>query len=262
MGTWQSVGTSWKVAAHGLAVVGCGAFVNLLAGLAALPLAGQGDRVTAPLLAAGLLLGLVNVLVMPLVQGGYLAFAHSRLSSEPPRSALASFWEGARRSYGRLLGFEALTIAMIMVLGIVGVLVFGLAGLSAPQGPAVSVTLTLLATAPVGIGLYGVLLITTMAPVSIVVEGLGVGRAIRRGLRVGRAIIGKVVLVTGALLLTLIPAMILVAVPGVLQAGGGATGVVWRFIGVVLQSVATAVSTVLFAVALVQLYRHRTGSSS
>lgn len=253
MRTWQMVGTSWRAARRGLRVVGFIAAIQLLLNLLALPFAGEAAQVSPWVL---LLVG-VQFFILPLIQGGCLSFANATLIQPP--APFASFTQGAKRLYGKLLGFEALTVGIVLLVALAAALLFGLSSAPAEKTPALSVVLVLLAAVPVAVGIYLMFLILTMAPASIVVDNAGVLASVKKGLSAGRALLGKVFLVTFALGLTLVPVILLTMIPAFFNPGGTRLGLGWLVTAVVLQSAAGALSVVLFALAYVQLYRHQSG---
>jgi hypothetical protein len=261
MGTWQIVGSSWKLAVQGLAVAGIVAGFSLLVGLAALPFADEINQGTVTGAVVGIALGLVNFFLWPMMQGGCLTFASTPSTQDQQPKAVQRFWEGAGKLYGRLLGCEALIAAMALVLAVVAVALFLIPFAFVTRSMALSVVLALVATVPVALGAYGLFLIPIMAPVAIAVDGTKVFGAIKRGLKVGRAALGKLVLVVLALTLTVLPAFVIVMIPGFLIASGVDVGVAGRIAAVLLQSLLSGFSTVLFIAAFIQVYRLRAGSA-
>jgi len=253
MGTWQIVGTAWRSARKALKVVGFVALVQLVLGLCALPLVGEEPQPTGPQALGVLALVLVQFFLLPLIQGGCLSFANATLIQPP--APFESFTQGAKRIYLRLLGFEALTLVAVLLLAIVAVVLFGLASLP-EDNPALGVALTILAAVPVGLGLYLTFLIVTLTPAAIAAEFLGVFAAIKKGLKIGRGALGKLALLTLALGLTLIPAILVPWIPTILR-GNAPPDLGTTLMSLVLQSVVGALSMLLFAVAYVQLYRQR-----
>jgi hypothetical protein len=110
-----------------------------------------------------------------------------------------------------------------------------------------------------GLALYLLLLVFVMAPVAMVVEQVGIFKAIKQGLVVARATLGKLVLVSLALVLTLIPVILLVATAGFFQEEGVPLGLGWQLASMVLQGLASGLATILLTLAYVQVYRHRAG---
>lgn len=251
MGTWRIVGTSWKTVLSGLVVVGVVAAVQVVLGLLALPVAGQfqaAPEAPEPLvLLLGLVLALVNFFVYPLLQGGYLSFAKASLAPTSS-SPLASFWRGATTWYARLLGLTALMVLIVLGFSLVSILLFVVPFTLIDTMMAAAVVLTLIVAAPVAIGLLALMLITAMAPLAVVVDGVGVFGAIKQGLAVGRRALGKLVVVTLAMALTLLPAVVLVAVPA---------GLDWQLVATIVQSLVAGLSAVLYAVAYVHVYQLR-----
>jgi len=243
---WRIVGRSWRIAAGNLGVVCVVALVQLCLGLAALALPGQDEVWTAGQQLLGVVLGLVNFFFLPFVQGGYLAVANAKASQRTEPSALTEFWQGARQWYGRLLGFEALTVVLVLALVVGSGLLLVLALLPAQRAMTLSVVLTLAASVPIGIGLYVFLLIVTMTPIAIVVENLKVFQGLARGLRIGRRMVGQLVLMNLACLLTVLPGLMLVGIFGLLG---------WPLVTVLLQSFLSAVLMLVFLLAYVQLYQ-------
>ena len=120
----------------------------------------------------------------------------------------------------------------------------------------------LLIIIPVAAALYFLLLIGGMSPIAICVEGVGVIAAIRRGLAVARASIGTLIGSTLLLLATLLPAFL---VFGLVVTGMGATSLpptVLAVITIVLQSLLTAASTLLFIALWMTVFRQHTASPS
>lgn len=261
MGIWQVVGTAWKSVRKGLKVVGFIAAIQLILNLVALPFAGDNPQ-ASPLI---LLLVLAQFFLLPLIQGGCLSYANATLVQPP--APFASFTQGAGRLYSRLLGFEALTVGLVLLVALVAALLLGLSTIPAERMPQVSAVLWLLIGVLVAIGVYVLFLIVSMAPAAIVVENAGVFAALRKGLAVGRAVIGKLLLVTLVLGATLIPVMLIAMLPaffnpGTTPLGRGLPGPVepgWVLTAIVLQSAAGALSMVLFALAYLQLYRYQIG---
>ncbi|MBI3320368.1 MAG: hypothetical protein HYZ89_07285 [Candidatus Omnitrophica bacterium] len=263
MGTWRIVTTSWQVMAKNLWLVGVIALFQLILSAIGLPLVAQGNQATGVMLGIGLAIALVQFFVFPLIQGGCLAFAAS-VPSQPSStsSSFSKFVDGAKRLYGKLLGYEALTAVTVLGLAIVAVLLFGLSAVPAQRAEALGIVLVLLASAVVGIGLYLLMMVTTMAPVAIVVERLGVFKGIVKGLRVGRAVLGKLTLVGLMLGLTLLPAIIVMVLPGFFQKDAASMAFGWKVLAILLQSVVTGLATVLFTLAMVQIYQHHTGQAT
>ena len=260
MGTWRIVGTSWGITSKNLWLVGLIALFQVLLSAIGLPLVTEGNQATGVMLGVGLAIALIQFFTFPLIQGGCVAFAATESSQSPATSSpFARFKEGAIRLYGKLLGYEALTAVMVLGLAIVAVVLFGISTMPAQHAQALSIVLVLLASTVIGIGLYFLMMITTMTPVVIVVERLGVFKGIAKGLRVARATVGKLMLVGLALGLTLIPAFLVMVLPGFLflQKEGAVMGLGWKLLAMVLQSVVTGLATVLFTLAMVQIYRHR-----
>jgi len=254
---WQIVTAAWRTTLAGLPVVGVVAAVNLVLGLIALPfVAGAGGQVSGPQAAVGLLLVLVQFFLLPFIQAGCVSFAIDRLKGTTS-PALASFLQGAKRLYVKLLGFEALTVALLILLAFVSILLFGLSMLPNIQ-PGAGVALALVAAVPVSIGLYVLLLILSLGPVAIAVEGLGVFAAVKRALAVGRTAVGRLLLLTLGILATLIPVFLLTSLPDLLDRLGILLGMGNVVFALLLQSGAGALSMVLFIVAYTQLFRQRT----
>ena len=250
MGTWHVVGKAWQSIRRGLQVVGFIAAIQLILSLAALPFADEAIQASPWVL----VLVLAQFFILPLIQGGCLSYANATLVQPP--APFASFTQGARRLYGRLLGFEALTVGIVLLVAVVTALLLGLASLPADKMPQLAAALWLLAAVPVAIGIYLMFVVVAMAPASIAVENAGVFASVRKGLAVGRALIGKLLLVTLALVVTLVP-VILIAMLAAFFASPGDLG--WTLVVVVLQSMAGALSMVLCALAYIQLYRYQIG---
>ena len=261
MGTWRIVATSWRVMAKNVWLVGVIALFQLILSAMSLPLLAEGNQATGVMLGIGLAIALTQFFVFPFIPGGCIAFAASG-SSQQPSASFSRFVDGAKRLYGKLLGYEALTAVTVLGLAIVAVVLFGLSAMPAQQAQALGVVLVLLASVVVGIGLYLLMMVTTMAPVAIVVERLGVFKGIVKGLRVGRAAIGKLMLVGLVLGLTLLPAILVMVLPGFLQQNGAAMALGWKLLAVLLQSVVTGLATVLFTLAMVQIYQHHAGQAT
>lgn len=262
MGTWRIVGTSWKTSLRGLGIAGLIAAFHLIVGLVSLAFINETGQVEVGGVLGGvvlLLLVLIQFFVVPAIQGGCLSFANMAVSQSPASSPFAGFKEGAGRFYGRLLGFEALTVAMAIGLAIVALLLFGIAVVPAERVPALGLVLALFASVVVGIGFYLFLLVASLAPAAVVVENVGVFSGVKRGLQIGRVAVGKLLLVSLALGLTLLPVGILIAVPTFFQQAATSAAMGWRIVAVFLRSVVTGLATVLFTVAAVQIYRHRAG---
>lgn len=255
MGTWRIVATSWQVMVKNMWLVGVIALFQLILSAIGLPLVTEGTPATGLMLGIGLTIAVIQFFAFPFIQGGCIAFA----ASAGPSSSFSSFVDGAKRLYGKLLGYEALTAVIVLGLAIVAVVLFGLSAVPAQQAQAFGIVLVLLASVVVGVGLYLLMMVTTMAPVAIVVERLGVFTGIVKGLRVARAAIGKLLLVGLTLGLTLLPAILVMALPGFLQRDSVSMAMGWKVLAVVLQSVVTGLATVLFTVAMVQIYQHATG---
>lgn len=259
---WQIVGGSWRTVATALPVVGVVAAIQAVLGLASLPFAGGVDpnQLSAGDVALGLLLVLINFFLFPLIQAGYLAVAQARASGTAG-SPLASFRDGIRQLYLRLLGFETLITVVVMgggvLAGVVSVLAAdGLARLGGPW----DLVIVLVCLLPVALVVYLLMLIGGMSPVAMCVERLPVFAAIRRGLSIGRASIGTLMGANLILLLTLAPAFLVLGILAGLQltpAGGGMT---WLVVGVVLQAAVTAASTLLFVAAWMAVFRRRTAA--
>ena len=92
------VGSAWRIAVEGLAIVGA-----IAATYIALDLVGLALKRNNPVL----------FFLIPFIQGGCLGFAQGRLSGEQAASPLAAFFEGGKRLYLRLLGIEALVLGTV-----------------------------------------------------------------------------------------------------------------------------------------------------
>lgn len=261
MGTWQVVGTSWKVTVKSLGVAGFVTGCYLLFGLLGLPLSGQGVQASVGQALLGLGFLSLYFFIWPLIQGGCLSFVDTRLAQSSVSPSIASWWQGARKLYGRLLGFLALWTAAFLMWGMVFGIVFvvALAIGSAAQQMTASIIMTLIACIVGGIALYPLIIVSAMAPVAMAVEGGKIFQAITKGWQVGRAMLGRLLLVSLALILTLVPGIILNVLPVMLQGGGAKLGVPGQLIGLVMQSIISALSLFLFSTAYVQLYRSRAG---
>ena len=255
MKTWQIVGQAWKQASANLPIVGLIFGIQLVLGLLALPFAGQTENLAGPSMVLAILLGLVNFLIWPLIQGGTLAFANGQTAGQTQGSPISRFLAGGKQLYLRMLGFGLLWAGLCLVLVIIGVLLFVLAAMPAAQAPALSVILVLIVSVPVALGFYGLILLTAVSPLAIVVEKLGVIPSLRRGFKVGRPALGKLLLVSLCLSLTLMPGVLLVMIPAFMQAGGGAMGTAGQVLGLMFQSVLNALSMLLFSLAFVHIYR-------
>ncbi len=253
MRTWQVIGTSWRAARRGVRVIGFIAAVQLLLNLAALPFVNEAAQVSPWVL----LLVAAQFFILPLIQGGCLSFANATIIQPP--APFASFSQGARRLYGKLLGFEALTVVIVLLVALVAALLFGLSSVPAERAPALGVVLVLVAAVPVSIGIYLMFLILSMAPAAIAVENAGVLASVKKGLSAGRALLGKLFLVTLALGLTLVPVILITMLPAFFNPDQTQLGLGWLLTALVLQSAAGALSMMLFALAYVQLYRHHVG---
>ena len=253
MQTWQVVGTSWRAARKGLRVVWFIAAVQLLLNLAALPFVNEAGGASPWVL----LMVAAQFFILPLIQGGCLSFANATLLQPP--APFASFSQGAKRLYGKLLGFEALSVGLFLLMALVAALLFGLALAPAARTPALGVVLALLSAVPVAISIYIVFLVLTMAPAAIAVDNIGPLAGLKKGLAAGRAHVVKLSLVTLALGLTLAPVVLITMIPAFFTAGPTPPGLGWMLTAIVLQSAAGALSMLLFALAYVQLYRHHVG---
>lgn len=256
MRTWQVVGTSWRAARKGLPVVWFVAAVQLLLNVAALPFVNEAGAASPWVL----LVVAAQFFILPLIQGGCLAFANATLVQPP--APFASFSQGAKRLYGKLLGFEALSVGIFLLMALVAALLFGLSLAPAEKAPALSVVLALLAAVPVAVSIYVIFLILTMAPAAIAVDNAGPLAGFKKGLSAGRARVAKLTLVTFALGLTLAPVVLITMIPAFFNPGGTPLGLGWLVTAIVLQSAAGALSMLLFALAYVQLYRHHAGRTT
>ena len=257
---WRMVSGAWRTVTAALPVVGLVAAIQVGLGLASLPFAGQVDpnRLSLGDIVLALLLVLVNFFLFPLIQSGYVSVAQARATGSSA-SPLVSFGEGIRQFYVRLLGLEALITAVMTVGGVVvGVGAILLAQGATRIGEPWGIATALLLLVPVAVLLYLLMLIGSMAPVAICVEHLGVMAAMRRGLAVGRASVGALMLTNLLTLLTLSPAFLLF---GLLVAGMDAAAIhstLAAAVTILLQSLLTAVSTLLFVAAWLAVFRRHT----
>ena len=257
---WRMVSGAWRTMTASLPVVGLVVALQIGFGLASLPFAGQVDpnRLSVGEIVLALLLVLINFFLFPLIQSGYLSVAQARAMGSSA-SPLVSFREGIRQLYVRLLGLEALITAVMTVGGVlVGVVAIMLAQGVTRMGEPLGIATALLLLVPVAAVLYLLILIGSMAPVAICVERLGVVAAIRRGLAVGRASVGALMLTNLLALLTLSPAFLLF---GLLVAGMDAAAVnitLAAAVTILLQSLLMAVSTLLFVAVWLAVFRRHT----
>ncbi len=258
MGTWQIVRSSWKVAFSSLSVIGVLAVIFVIFNSIELLLKLQ--QAIAPSGLPIAVFWLAWCLAFPFIQGGCLSLASAKLSSPPASSSLASFWNGGRQLYGRLLGCFIFLLGMMVLWGGVNGLTFNIVAI-ADSGtvPVIAAAATLILTAIFGIWLYVLLVIFMMAPVAIVVENVRVVTGIRRGLQVGRVALGKLVSVHVALILTVLP-MTIFWTPHLLWSLGATVMQGWLMLGVLLQGMAQGLGSVLFAAAVVQIYQRFAGS--
>lgn len=253
MRTWQVVGTSWRAARKGLRVVGFIAAIQLLLNVVALPFVNEAGGASPWVL----LLVVAQFFILPLIQGGCLSFANATLIQPP--APFASFSQGARRLYGKLLGFEVLSVGIVLLMALAAALLFGLSLAPAEKAPALSAVLALLAAVPVAVSIYVIFLILTMGPAAVAVDNIGPLAGLKKGLAAGRALLVKVFLVTLALGLTLVPVLLITMIPAFFNPGAAQLGLGWLLTAIILQSAAGALSMMLFALAYVQLYRHHSG---
>ena len=259
MGTWQIVRASWKVALTSISVIGVLAGIFVIFNAVELSLQLQQATITPGGLPI-MVFWLVWYLALVFIEGGSLSLASAKLSALPSSSSLASFWKGGTQLYGRLLGCFIFFLGMTVLWGGVVGLTFSVVAIAdSGTAPMIAVIATLILTVILGIWLYILLMAFMMAPVAIVVEGVRVFRGIRRGLEVGRAALGKLVLVNAVLILTVLPIAIL-WVPQFLWNSGATVGWLVLGLGVMLQSVAQGLCWILFTAAFIQIYQGFAGS--
>lgn len=263
MRTWQVVVTSWKTTVQSLSLVGFISGCYLLFGLLGLPFANQGAQPTVGQAVLGLVFFCLYCFTWPLIQGGCLAFVDTRLAQPSAAASLGTWWQGAKKLYGRILGLLGLWTLAFLVWGIVFGVVFvvALSMGAASQQETVSILMTVVACIIGGFALYPLIIISAMAPVATAVDGSTVFQAIGKGWKVGRAGLGKLVLVTLALILTLIPAILVNMLPLLLQGAGAPMVMVGRLLGLVTQSLISALSLFLSSCAYIQIYRAYAGLS-
>jgi hypothetical protein len=248
MGVWQIVAATWRgVAAHWSVVLIVLGF-ELFRGLAALPAANP-EMTEGARLAVVIVLGLLYLFAFPFIHGGCLTAA-----AGDAQDPLGAFWQGGRRLYLRLLSFELFTM-LLAVGAFVAAIVLFLPSALTVQVPAAGIMLALLASVPIGILIYLLLLMTAMAPVVIAIDGKPLFAALTTGLRVARALLGRLLLLSLALFATLLPLLIAAAIPGILIESGAAEGPGISVLAISLQSAANAIVFVSFIFAYVLLYR-------
>ena len=261
MKTWQVVGTSWKVALRSSGVMGIVGAIAVVLGLLKLLISLQEQQGALTVVLPKLFLQLVETLVYLAFQGGCLTFANAMVAKAPAQVPVADFWRGARHLYGRLLGLWVLLVSSVSVYAFVTAIILPnlLRGAeTASATPAALVVSMLLILAPGGIVVYLCMLIGTMTPAAFAVENIGVMKGVKRGLEIGRATLTKLMLVSLALMFTLLPTLIF-SIPQFLRELGMAVMPGFLFLGVVFQGLVAGLSAVLYSVALVQIYRHQVG---
>ena len=259
MKTWQIAGSAWRVTRDSFSVVAAILILQVVLGLLGLPLLNQGGAPTTGQTVLAVILGLGNFLLWPLIQGGVLALANGKLAGQPAAatSPLGALLAGGKAFYLRMLGFGVLWGLMTVLLVIVGAALFTLAAAAGAKTPALGVLIVLAMLAPLGIGAYLLIVLTSTAPVAILVENLKLFAGMRRGLTVGRSIFWKLILVSLAVTVTLLPAIGLAMLLAYVQGDPATISMGWRIVNLVIQSALNAVSIFLFSAAFVQVYRTR-----
>lgn len=259
MKIWQITGTAWRVTRQSLPVVAAILILQVVLGLLGLPLLNQGGAPTTGQTALAVILGLTNFLLWPLIQGGVLALGNDKLAGQPAAitSPIGAFLAGGKAFYLRMLGFGVLWGCLTVLLVIVGAALFTLATVAGAKTPALGVLIVLAMLAPLSIGAYVLIVLTSASPVAIVVEKLKLFAGIRRGLAIGRSIFWKLIVVSLTVTLTLLPGIGLAMLLAYLQGDPATLSLGWRIVNLVVQSALNAVSIFLFSAAFVQVYRTR-----
>ena len=264
MKTWQVTGKAWSVLRSSLPIVGLIFGIQLILGLIGLPLVNLQDTLSAGQTAFAIILGLVNFFLWPLIQAGCLAFSNDVLSGNTAavKSPIPRFLDGGKRSYWRVLAFGLLWGLVCVLVVILGAALFAAATALGAKTPAAGVLLVILTLIPLAVAAYLLILTTAAGPMAIVVEHLGVMAAIRRGIRVGRALIWRFILVSLAVTVTLLPAIGLAMLLAYVQGDAAQAQAGWRIVNLLIQSVLNSASVVLFTIAFVLVYRNYLHGSS
>lgn len=252
MGTWKIVGTAWKVSfrgkgGHGLismAVLGVFLLVGVLDLLLELSLLPREGIFAIQLIE--------QLCITPLLLALCLVSANTQLTASTIATSAKQIFQHAGSLYLRLLGIMALltgvwTGAILMWI----VIEAALAG----QPKVVAVLATLVSMTVIGCAFYAVSLTMAMAPVVIALENSQIIEGIRKGLRMARAHVGKLVLLSVALTLTLIPLICLVSLLDALQSQQAKLRLDEIAANLLVHALLGSLSLQLFTGVLLQLYR-------
>jgi hypothetical protein len=252
MGTWKIVGTAWKVSFRGkggqgpvsMAVLG----VFLLVGALDLLLE------LSPLPQEGILIVqlIERLCIAPLLLAVCLVSANTQLTASAITATAKQVFQQAGNLYLRLLGTMALLTGIWM--GVIFMWIVIEAAL-AGQPRVVAILATLVSVTVIGCVFYAVSLTMAMAPVAIALENSRMIEGIRKGLRMARAHLGKLLLVSVALTLTLIPPICLVSLLDALQSQQANLGLDEIAANLLGHALVGSLSLQLFAGVFVQLYR-------
>ena len=260
MGLWKMVTDAWRIVLKNPVIIAVVGGINIVLGLLVLPFVNEINQAGRAGQMFALGMAAVQFFFIPFLQGGCLGFASNRLGGQGG-SPLAAFLDGAKRLYRRLLAFEALTVAVIVLLVVVSILLFTISMAPAAASPGLSIAAALVSSVPVALALYLLIVILSFAPVSMAVDGANVFGAVKRALALGRPAVGQMLLLSLLLALTLVPAFLIAGIPEFIEQAGTHLGLAGLLLGLVLQSLAGALSMVLFLAGYMLLFRRRAGST-